>query len=130
MSKSLGNAIDPLALIEQYGLDPLRYFLLREVPFGNDGDFSKSALTGRNNGELADTLGNLANRTLSLIQRNCEGKLPAVSEPRNDDSSLAGLAQILPREVGRLLDRQEFHLAIEEIMREVRYANSYITQMQ
>jgi methionyl-tRNA synthetase len=76
ISKSLGNVIDPLALVEEYGLDPVRYFLLREVPFGNDGDFSRAALVSRLNGELADTLGNLANRTLSLIQRNCVGKLP------------------------------------------------------
>ncbi|MGI9126616.1 MAG: class I tRNA ligase family protein, partial [Roseomonas sp.] len=67
MSKSLGNVIDPVALVAEYGLDPLRYFLLREVPFGSDGDFSRKALANRLNGELADALGNLANRTLSLI---------------------------------------------------------------
>ena len=77
ISKSLGNVIDPVSLVEEYGLDPVRYFLLREVPFGQDGDFARKALINRLNGELADALGNLANRTLSLIQRNCEGKLPA-----------------------------------------------------
>src|SRR6478609_7128720 len=82
ISKSLGNVIDPIGLVEEFGLDPVRYFLLREVPFGSDGDFSRSAMIGRLNGELADTLGNLANRTLSLIQRNCAGKLPAPA-PRN-----------------------------------------------
>ena len=64
----------PLALIDEFGLDAVRYFLLREVPFGSDGDFATSAMIGRLNGELADTLGNLANRTLSLIQRNCDGQ--------------------------------------------------------
>ena len=127
MSKSLGNAIDPLALIEQYGLDPLRYFLLREVPFGNDGDFARAALIGRNNGELADTLGNLANRTLSLIQRNCEGRLPAVADGAAADAEmLAGLAA-LPATVAAHLEAQEFHLALEAIMAQARAANGYIT---
>ena len=127
MSKSLGNAIDPLALIEQYGLDPLRYFLLREVPFGNDGDFARAALIGRNNGELADTLGNLANRTLSLIQRNCEGRLPALTEGTEADAELlAGLAA-LPGTVAAHLGAQEFHLALEAIMAQARAANGYIT---
>ncbi|TDH59650.1 methionine--tRNA ligase [Dankookia rubra] len=127
MSKSLGNAIDPLVLIEQYGLDPLRYFLLREVPFGNDGDFARAALIGRNNGELADTLGNLANRTLSLIQRNCEGKLPAEAAGSEADAELlAGLAA-LPKTVAAHLEAQEFHLALEAIMAQARAANGYIT---
>ena len=127
MSKSLGNAIDPLALVEQYGLDPLRYFLLREVPFGNDGDFARAALIGRNNGELADTLGNLANRTLSLIQRNCEGRLPPVADGAEADAELlAGLAA-LPATVAAHLEAQEFHLALEAIMAQARAANGYIT---
>jgi len=80
ISKSLGNVIDPVALVDEFGLDPVRYFLLREVPFGQDGDFSKRALTQRLNSELADALGNLANRTLSLIQRNCAATLPPQPE--------------------------------------------------
>jgi methionyl-tRNA synthetase len=130
MSKSLGNAIDPLALIEEYGLDPLRYFLLREVPFGNDGDFSRNALIGRLNGELADTLGNLANRTLSLIQRNCEGRLPAPAEAAEADAPLLAELGALPRVVGAHLDAQEFHLALEAIMAQARAANGYITVQQ
>lgn len=128
MSKSLGNAIDPLALIGEYGLDPLRYFLLREVPFGQDGDFSRASLIARNNGELADALGNLAQRTLSLIQRNCEGKLPDAA-PGNDADAvvLDGLAA-LPAAVGRHIEAQEFHLAIEAVLAQVRGANLYITQ--
>ena len=82
ISKSLGNVIDPVALVEEFGLDPVRYFLLREVPFGQDGDFSRKALINRLNGELADALGNLANRTLSLIQRNCEGQAAGGRPPR------------------------------------------------
>lgn len=131
MSKSLGNAIDPLALIEEFGLDPLRYFLLREVPFGNDGDFSRKALIGRLNGELADGLGNLAQRTLTLIQRNCDGRLPApvLEPPLNDDGGIfAGMTQ-LAHKIDEALNQQQFHTALEAVMFEVRYANSYITQM-
>jgi methionyl-tRNA synthetase len=130
MSKSLGNAIDPLSLIEEFGLDPLRYFLLREVPFGHDGDFSRRALVGRTNGELADGLGNLAQRTLTLIQRNCDGRLPAASLPAAEDRDLLDAVAALPAEVGGHLDRQEFHLALEGVMAQVRAANGYITQHQ
>jgi methionyl-tRNA synthetase len=130
ISKSLGNVIDPLALVEEYGLDPVRYFLLREVPFGQDGDFSRAALIGRNNSELADTLGNLANRTLSLIQRNCEGKLPAATPGREADAALLEGLAALPGRVAAHLDAQEFHLALEAIMAEARAANGYITVQQ
>ena len=76
ISKSLGNAIDPYELIDTYGLDQTRYFLLREVPFGNDGDFSRAAMINRMNRDLANDYGNLVQRVLSLIQRNCDGRLP------------------------------------------------------
>jgi len=127
ISKSLGNVIDPVALVEEFGLDPLRYFLLREVPFGQDGDFSRSALVNRLNGELANALGNLANRTLSLIQRNAEAVLPEAIAPTEADAALTAQVAALPGVVGAHLDRQEFHLALEAIMAAVRDANGYIT---
>jgi methionyl-tRNA synthetase len=127
ISKSLGNVIDPVALVEEFGLDPVRYFLLREVPFGQDGDFSRKALVNRLNGELADALGNLANRVLSLIRRNCEGRLPGQGEPAVG-APLLGVVQALAGQVRERLDRQEFHLALEAIMAAVRDANGYITQ--
>ena len=127
MSKSLGNAIDPIALVEEYGLDPLRYFLLREVPFGQDGDFSRKALVARLNGELADALGNLANRTLSLIQRNCEGRLPEAAARAPGDAALFGSVDMLAEMVGRALDQQAFHTALETVFAAVREANGYIT---
>ncbi|MBS7791450.1 methionine--tRNA ligase [Roseococcus sp. SDR] len=127
ISKSLGNVIDPLALVEEFGLDPVRYFLLREVPFGQDGDFARGALVNRLNGELADVLGNLANRTLSLIQRNCEGKLPAPAAPAEADGALLDPLTSLPETVGKLLESQQYHLALEEIFAQVRGANGYIT---
>lgn len=128
ISKSLGNVIDPIGLVDEFGLDPIRYFLLREVPFGQDGDFSRAALIGRNNGELANALGNLANRTLSLIQRNCEAKLPAPSARTPADAALGAVVDALPGQVGALLDRQEFHLALEAVMAAAREANGYITE--
>ena len=127
ISKSLGNVIDPVALVDEFGLDAVRYFLLREVPFGQDGDFSRTALVGRNNGELANALGNLANRTLSLIQRNCDAKLPAPAARAPGDAVLGALVDALPGQVGAHLDRQEFHLALEAVMAAAREANGYIT---
>ncbi len=127
ISKSLGNVIDPLALVEEFGLDPVRYFLLREVPFGQDGDFARGALVNRLNGELADVLGNLANRTLSLIQRNCEGKLPALSAPIEAEGALLTPLATITETVGKLLEVQQYHLALEEIFALVRGANGYIT---
>lgn len=127
ISKSLGNAIDPRGLVEEFGLDAVRYFLLREVPFGQDGDFSRAALVNRLNGELANALGNLANRTLSLIQRNCEATLPAPAETAPGDVALRGLVAALPATVGGHLDRQEYHLALEAVMALAREANGYIT---
>ena len=127
ISKSLGNVIDPVALVEEFGLDAVRYFLLREVPFGQDGDFSRSALVNRLNGELANALGNLANRTLSLIQRNCAATLPAPADRAPGDAALGALVDALPATVGGHLDRQEYHLALEAIMALAREANGYIT---
>ncbi|MCW8084623.1 methionine--tRNA ligase [Sabulicella glaciei] len=124
ISKSLGNVIDPVSLVEEYGLDPVRYFLLREVPFGQDGDFSRTALANRTNGELADVLGNLANRTLTLIQKNCEAKLPAPAAPEGELGALLG---DLPGRVGAHLERQDFHLALEAAFAAARAANAYIT---
>ncbi|MFC4167089.1 methionine--tRNA ligase [Teichococcus aestuarii] len=140
ISKSLGNVIDPLALIDEFGLDPVRFFLLREVPFGQDGDFQRKALVGRLNGELADALGNLANRTLSLIQRNCEGALPApVAAPTEADTAFltatghadaAGSPAWLVEKVDALLNEQKFDAALTLIFTSIREANGYITREQ
>ena len=85
ISKSVGNVIDPTHLVEIYGLDQVRYFLLREVPFGNDGDFSHRAIVGRSNGDLANDFGNLGQRVLSMIAKNC-GRLPRRSSSRRTGS--------------------------------------------
>ena len=88
MSKSAGNVVDPLALADRYGTDALRYFLLREIPFGQDGSWSEEAIVARANADLANSFGNLAQRTLSQIFKNCEGHLPAINGHDPADATL------------------------------------------
>jgi methionyl-tRNA synthetase len=128
ISKSLGNVIDPITLVERYGLDPVRYFLLREVPFGADGDFSHRAMVGRLNGDLANDLGNLVQRVLSMVQRNCGGQVPEPGPLTPADQTLLEVA-------GTLIDRlriefhaQAFHRALEGIWEAVGAANRYIDE--
>ncbi|MFZ6764210.1 methionine--tRNA ligase [Pseudoroseomonas sp. WGS1072] len=126
ISKSVGNVIDPLALIDEFGLDPVRFFLLREVPFGNDGDFSRRALIGRLNSELANDLGNLAQRSLALIQKNYEGRLPAAGPELPADGEVLDAIRALPGQVDEALGRQAFHEALERIWVMTRLGNSWI----
>lgn len=126
MSKSLGNAIDINALTDEFGIDAVRFFLLREVPFGNDGDFSRTSLIGRLNTELANDLGNLAQRTLSQIARNCDGRLPARGDATEDDSLLLASADALPALVRIALDRLALQEALEEVWKVIRASNAYI----
>jgi len=126
ISKSLGNVIDPLELMETYGLDQMRYFLMREVPFGNDGDFSRSAMVQRMNGELANDFGNLAQRVLSMINKNCDGKIPEPGTFSEDDTALLAGVDGLLEVVREAMDAQSFHTALEKIWSEIRAANSYV----
>jgi methionyl-tRNA synthetase len=126
MSKSLGNVIAPAALAATYGLDQIRYFLLREKPFGGDGSMSHASIVSRINVELANDLGNLAQRTLSLIARNCGGLLPARGEATEDDAALLAQADALLDAVRAHIDRQTFSEALEEIWKVIRAANGYI----
>ena len=126
MSKSLGNVIEPRRLVETYGLDQIRYFLLREKPFGNDGSMSHAAIISRVNVELANDLGNLAQRTLSLVARNCGGSLPARGPATDDDSELLTAAAGLPDLMRINVDRQTFHEGLEEVWKVIRAANGYI----
>ncbi|MCW3473815.1 methionine--tRNA ligase [Limobrevibacterium gyesilva] len=126
MSKSLGNVMDPADLIATYGLDAVRFFLLREVPFGNDGDFSRRALVSRLNVELANDLGNLAQRSLSLIAKNCDGRLPARGAVTEDDATMLAAAEALPALLRERLDRQAFGEALEDVWKVIRAANGYI----
>lgn len=126
ISKSLGNVIDPRELVARYGIDAVRYFLLREVPFGQDGDFSHRAMVGRINGDLANDLGNLAQRVLSMIARNCGGRMPPRGPSTGDDEHLLHRAAALLETVRQHLDRQQFHLALTEIWEVVGLANRYV----
>src|SRR5690606_6158737 len=93
MSKSLGNVVDPMALAERFGVDALRYFLLREVTFGQDGSYSAEAIVSRCNAELANSFGNLAQRSLSMIFKNLDGIIPAPGETDEDRALLAQVEQ-------------------------------------
>jgi methionyl-tRNA synthetase len=126
MSKSLGNVVEPRKLVETYGLDQVRYFLLREKPFGADGSMSHQAIVTRINGELANDLGNLAQRSLSLIARNCGGVLPGRGVVTEDDAALRDAVAALPDLLRHCMDQQTFHEALEEVWKVIRAANGYI----
>src|SRR5246127_2760437 len=95
MSKSVGNVVDPLALVAAYGIDQLRYFLLREVPFGQDGTYSHEAIVARINADLANDLGNLAQRSLSMVSRDCGGILPAPGTLTGADQTILAAADAM-----------------------------------
>ncbi len=126
ISKSLGNVIKPDDLVARYGLDQVRYFLLREVPFGSDGDFSHEAMVGRMNYELANDYGNLVQRVLSMIAKNCGGKVPAPGNLTNEDRALLEPLHRLMPTLRPLMDRQAFHEVLEAIWINVRAANAYV----
>jgi len=126
ISKSVGNIIDPIQLVHRYGLDPVRYFLLREVPFGNDGDFSHRAMVHRINGDLANDFGNLAQRVLSMIARNCGAAVPEVGPLDADDEALLAGAHGLHAGMAETMDGQAFHEALDILWTVVRGANAYV----
>ena len=127
ISKSIGNVIDPVTLIDEFGLDQTRYFLLREVPFGRDGDFSRLAMINRINGDLANDLGNLAQRTLSIISKNCDGVMPELpSTPTTEDATLLSSADALLERTRQAFDKQAFHEGLRQIWQVISDANKYI----
>lgn len=127
MSKSVGNVVAPAELIEKYGVDGTRYFLMREVPFGADGDFSHQQALNRINNDLANGLGNLAQRTLSFIYKNCEATIPTPAELSAEDKKMLEMAQsAMLNTVRTELDVQRFHKSLEAIFHVVNEANAYI----
>lgn len=126
-SKSLGNVTDPGELADRFGVDPLRYFLLREFTFGQDGGWSPEAIVSRNNAELANSFGNLAQRTLSLIYKNCDGLLPVTSNHTDDDLRLiAAVERAIGQEMPAAFEQVAFAQALESWMSAVFACNAYI----
>ncbi len=128
ISKSLGNVIDPNELVARYGLDQVRYFLLREVPFGNDGDFSHRAMVSRMNNDLANDFGNLAQRTLAMIAKNCGGRVPQPGDLSAADAALLGAASALLERLRADYRVQAFHKALEATWAVISAANRYIDE--
>ena len=126
MSKSLGNVIAPGQLVETYGLDQTRYVLLAEVPFGNDGDFSHSAAIRRINADLANGLGNLAQRTLTLIQKNCGGAVPEHGALTAEDAELVSAADSLIHICRTEIAAQRYHEVLKAVWSVISKADSYI----
>ncbi len=124
MSKSLGNVLDPFTVIERFGADALRFYLLRDVPFGQDGSVSTTAFEQRYESELANEYGNLASRTLAMVRRYRDGVLPAAPI----DPELAGDFEGLAAEVCELLDRAELTQALDAIWQRVRRLNRYVEE--
>ena len=125
MSKSVGNVIDPMALAEAYGVDQLRYFLLREVPFGQDGSYSHEAIVNRINADLANDLGNLAQRSLSMIGKNCGGTVPEPGAFTPADLEILDEADGLIASARSQMENFALHALLGEIWRVVADANRY-----
>ncbi len=126
MSKSLGNVLSPQDMANEFGVDQLRYFLMREVPYGQDGSFSREQIINRINSELANDYGNLAQRVLSFIAKNVEAKVPTPGELTADDEALRKTLQELPGAVRAAFDNLAYSQALEAIWAVIRAANVYV----
>jgi methionyl-tRNA synthetase len=126
MSKSLQNVVDPNLLIDQFGSDVIRYFLMREVPFGQDGDFSHKALIGRVNSDLANNLGNLLNRSLNMIKKYCDGKIPHPDSRDSSDEKLISKAkEVVPESLSHI-NMLAYNKALTKVWELLDAANLYI----
>jgi methionyl-tRNA synthetase len=125
MSKSVGNVVDPFSLADAYGVDALRYFFMREVPFGHDGNYSHEAIVNRINADLANNLGNLAQRSLSIIAKNCDAKVPQPGALSAEDKAMLKAADAMNKGVREAMQTEQLHKALELIWTVVAEANRY-----
>jgi methionyl-tRNA synthetase len=125
MSKSVGNVIDPFALADAYGVDPLRYFFLREVPFGQDGNYSHEAIVARINADLANDLGNLAQRSLTMVARNFAGVLPAPGALSANDTAMLAAADAMVGKAREAMKAYQLHQVLNAVWALVADANRY-----
>jgi methionyl-tRNA synthetase len=125
MSKSTGNIVSPSDLVERYGVDPVRYFFMREVPYGSDGSYSHEAIVGRMNADLANDLGNLAQRSLSMINKNCGGKVPVCGTLSDADTVMLDSAKALLEESRAQHRAYAISKSMDTIWKVVADANRY-----
>lgn len=128
MSKSVGNVIAPEELAERYGVDVIRYFLLREIAYGQDGNISHEAIVQRMNSDLANGIGNLAQRSLSMIAKNCEGRVPTPGLMTEADHALRATVEALLPQVQAAMDGKQFHRALEIIWAAISAGDRYIDE--
>ena len=128
ISKSLGNVIDPYEIIKEYGLDQIRFFLFREVTFGNDGDFSKKAIATRINADLSNNYGNLVQRILTFIVKNCDSSLSTTKNFNSSDTNLLKIFDLKFTEYSNYMNDQQIDKAIKEIMDLLSQCNAYVDE--
>lgn len=126
MGKSFGNVIDPVVLCHRFGTDAIRYYLLREMPFGSDGQFNYEGMLTRINADLANDLGNLVSRTVAMIEKYFDGVVPQCGELMDVDKHLITLAEALPEKVETQMEKMQFSIALAEIWKLIGECNKYI----